>query len=790
MAQKHTKGSFQEESELSKLTVKVIQAKNIPWADWTNNADCYVCLWLPTSTNKMFQTKTISNTSEPKWNESFNFKISEKLQNKLYVTLHDEDVISKNDLLYTIVVDVGKLPFGKPKRETFSLHPKGKEILEMEFSLLKLSAHPEKIRTNGVLVCREVSCLDIFVEKQKLPENVQGKNIIFTVEDSCEKMHKMTLNSTTDPTNPYKCNFHCIRKWEPELIAHIESKNKEDIDGLTHVPFKSLSFEREEKVEVPAPNVHTKRCCFTLPLHWNKAKSLELKLKASHCTEKLDMRLGFDLCEEEKIFLKKRSKIVAASLRKSLELDHDLQETEIPVIAVSTTGGGARAMASLYGTLSGLKKMDLLDTVSYITGASGSTWCMSKLYGDPDWSQKDLTGPIQNARKKLTTSKLPAFSLSRMAFYHDEMKNREDMGYKTSVTDLWGLAIESMFCSELKGATLSDQRKTINNGQNPLPLYLAMNVKITDRTTLDYKEWCEFSPYEVGLIKYGAFIRSEDFCSEFFMGRLIKKLPESRLCYLQDEEDVVNLRERKRDPASHLILPEGKLGSTVKDILTKRPLDGDHHNFLRGLHIHRDYVNQDEFNSFHDTNKHQCPNYLTPFSDSLCLVDSAYYINASFPPLLRKERKVDVILSFDYGLSRRFNSVEQTQSYCRQQKIPFPIIEPSEEDQKNPKECYVFSDHDCPDAPIILHFPLTLDTFKEFKAPGVKRSPQELDEGNVNLSGLWSPYRLLNLTYGENDFDKLVKLAEYNVMNNKELILQAVRDAMARKQKMRNTGAV
>lgn len=48
-----------------------------------------------------------------------------------------------------------------------------------------------------------------------------------------------------------------------------------------------------------------------------------------------------------------------------------------------------------------------------------------------------------------------------------------------------------------------------------------------------YTEWCEFSPYEVGFLKYGAFIHSEDFGSEFFMGRLMKKNLESRICYLE-----------------------------------------------------------------------------------------------------------------------------------------------------------------------------------------------------------------------------------------------------------------
>lgn len=48
-------------------------------------------------------------------------------------------------------------------------------------------------------------------------------------------------------------------------------------------------------------------------------------------------------------------------------------------------------------------------------------------------------------------------------------------------------------------------------------------------------EWVEFTPYEVGLLKYGAFIPAENFGSEFFMGRMLKKLPESRICYLQGD---------------------------------------------------------------------------------------------------------------------------------------------------------------------------------------------------------------------------------------------------------------
>lgn len=41
------------------------------------------------------------------------------------------------------------------------------------------------------------------------------------------------------------------------------------------------------------------------------------------------MRLGFDLCEEEKSFLHKRKQVVAAALKSILQLKEDLLDHEV-----------------------------------------------------------------------------------------------------------------------------------------------------------------------------------------------------------------------------------------------------------------------------------------------------------------------------------------------------------------------------------------------------------------------------------------------------------------------------
>lgn len=71
---------------------------------------------------------------------------------------------------------------------------------------------------------------------------------------------------------------------------------------------------------------------------------------------------------------------------------------------------------------------------------------------------------------------------------------------------------------------------------------------------------------------------------------------------------------------------------------------------------------------------------------------------------------------WSYSVSNQ--QLEMTYSYCKMQGIPFPKIELSEEDKKNPKECYMFLDEENPRAPIVLHFPLVNNTFQEYKEPG------------------------------------------------------------------------
>lgn len=45
-------------------------------------------------------------------------------------------------------------------------------------------------------------------------------------------------------------------------------------------------------------------------------------------------------------------------------------------------------------------------------------------------------------------------------------------------------------------------------------------------------DWVEFSPYEIGMAKYGTFMTPDLFGSKFFMGTAIKKYEENPLHFL------------------------------------------------------------------------------------------------------------------------------------------------------------------------------------------------------------------------------------------------------------------
>ncbi|KFV66202.1 Cytosolic phospholipase A2 epsilon, partial [Dryobates pubescens] len=760
-------------------------------------SDCYVSLSLPTASVQQFRTKTVQNSKNPTWNETFHFTIQSQVKNILELKVCDEDRVTEDDHLLTVFFDVSKIQLGENVQLSFQLNPQGKEELEVEFTMESralLIASTFFSFSGCVLQSREVSCLDVQVNGGRLKKDSTERKFALTVDGSYEGTKTHTLSSCLCPTSPAR--FHYIKYNQSALTVSLPRRRRLSRQ-LSRYKYIRLALLQLGKLII-----------------WANKSSSMLTQGLCFRPRNLDARLGFDLCADEQNFLQNRRKVVAAALKEVLHLEEDLQEHEVPIVAVTTAGCGIRALTAMYGSILGLQKLRVLDCVSYISGSSGTTWTMTKLYEDADWSRKDLGEIIIEARKQATKCKMGAFCLRSLRNYYRELSQRTQAGHKTSFIDLWGLMIESMLNDGKCHHRLSDQRHAVNQGQNPLPIYLALNVK--DKvTTKDFREWVEFTPYEVGFLKYGAFIRAEDFGSEFFMGRLMKKLPESRICFMQgmwssifsknlldawhaadnsedfwhrwtqdkvtEIEEQPDLPEKPYEMATCMFTPTSGLSTALRDILTDRPAVSKYHNFLRGFQMHNEYIQQEHFTKWKDTLLDSSPNDLRNNSEHLELVDAAFFFETSCPPLMRPERKVDVIIHLNYTGGSQTLPLKQTCRYFSEQGIPFPNIG-LKDDEKNMKECYMFDGADTPGAPLLLYFPLVNDTFQRYVAPGMTRSASEMEQGKVDLSSFSSPYSTREVSLKAEDFNKLLKLTNYNIMNNENMILQALRTAVARKK--------
>ncbi|XP_042560281.1 cytosolic phospholipase A2 zeta-like [Clupea harengus] len=470
-------------------------------------------------------------------------------------------------------------------------------------------------------------------------------------------------------------------------------------------------------------------------------------------------------------------------------------------------------MTGAFGSLKGLQTLGILDAVSYITGVSGATWAMSTLYEKPDWSQKDLAVVTEPIKKEMFGRYQSIFSNEQHYYYKQEMEQREADGLPVSLIDLWGLFIEHLIYGKKCDSTLSDQKRAVSEGQNPLPIYTAVNMKTCLKGGLKETEWCEFTPYEVGLLKYGAFVPTEDFGSEYFQGKQIKKLPETRLSFLigiwssafsvsftqlwsfvtghtpswNPIRETITDIETDTDPSTLdtlLIKPATMTSKVITEFFSSRPIVSQVYNFMHGLSLHWDYNKKSSFTDEKDTHPDAFPNQLTPGDPILDLVDSGLACNLGFPPLLRPHRRMDLILSLNCSWdSDQFMVLKQTQQHCTDHRIPFPDIDFSRVGKEAMKEVYVFEDEKNPKAPIVVHFPLANLTFREFKSPGVKREGKdELKQGDLDVSSKDSPYRTRNMAYQPEDFQKLMDLTCYNVLNNRDTLLSALRRALQRER--------
>lgn len=103
---------------------------------------------------------------------------------------------------------------------------------------------------------------------------------------------------------------------------------------------------------------------------------------------------------------------------------------------------------------------------------------LANLYEDPEWSQKDLVGPIESLKTQVTKSKLGVLAPSQLWRYRQELAERARLGYPTCFTDLWALVSEALLHDQVwegyeweQGTGWSEPgpQEAMASGSNSLP---------------------------------------------------------------------------------------------------------------------------------------------------------------------------------------------------------------------------------------------------------------------------------------------------------------------------------
>ncbi|KAI8491611.1 Cytosolic phospholipase A2 [Branchiostoma belcheri] len=540
----------------------------------------------------------------------------------------------------------------------------------------------------------------------------------------------------------------------------------------------------------------------------------------------------------------------------------------VPRVAILGSGGGFRAMIGMAGAVKALSDAKVLDCATYLVGLSGSSWYISTLYSHKDWP-KATPGELQEELKHHVDSSLFYLLKPRLLYrYTDAIMRKRTVGQPVSFTDFFGHLVGETLIKDRLDFKLSDMQEKIRDGQAPMPLITCVHVR-HDVAALVFHEWVEFTPYEVGMAKYGTFMRTELFGSKFFMGCLAKRFPEAPLHFLmgiwgsaftilfnrlmmekksepedlQKELEETLARDARREKAekkklerTNSILDDdsdsdddefcqqstadgrqkkpsqtGFYNNWLMSIFTGSSLfatregrAGKVHNFMRGLSLNNTYpispftpppirrqayalpnqsiATEDEFDGIHEP--------LNVEEKKLYMVDGGLTFNSPYPAVLRPQRDVDLILSYDFSArtsdsSRPFRELLLAEKWARINGVPFPPIDTSVFDREGMKECYVFKHPTDDKCPIVLHFVLVNIEFRKFKKPGVKReTEEELEFANFDLfDDPNTPFSTFNFCYPHKAFDQLAQLMEFNTLQSLDIIKDNMAECVQRRRR-------
>lgn len=526
---------------------------------------------------------------------------------------------------------------------------------------------------------------------------------------------------------------------------------------------------------------------------------------------KATVRTGKTLCLGEQAYLKIRLPKVKIALQEILGMQ--LADHEVPRIAICSSGGGYRAMITTLGALHGCQiapkrefnvndfmhakplfsalahmllswcgisdethdhndlfsqlPLSFIECCTYSAALSGSSWAWAGLLHSRKQIKDYIEHVAQHASEPLTNN----VNLQSIVL---QLLKKEARNQPVSFIDIYGslLAERLLSSNTIKNAAeidLLSYKNVIDAAQMPLPIFTA----VIGENSFDNK-WVEFTPYEVGTIFLNAFIPTWAFGRKFLGGHSIDTISPQTLGFCMgiwgsalsvSVEDVYNhaIKPHLGEVnaayiASHYGKPVAASSALLQSIFHHIKNNSTHENLQISVAERADKR----------LSPAQVPNWTfglpnSPYAkqELLTLIDAGFHINLPVTPLLRPERKIDIIIIID--ASGNFGEhLKRTATEAQKHGYKFPPID----HVAVHSPCSVHRNLQDQSCPIVIYMPL------------IK---------NESYQQGWNPHHekfthFLNFNYTHEQVHQLSGLMQHNVLQSHEIIIDTIKQCIQAKR--------
>ncbi|KAG9035347.1 hypothetical protein FRB95_011498 [Tulasnella sp. JGI-2019a] len=418
-----------------------------------------------------------------------------------------------------------------------------------------------------------------------------------------------------------------------------------------------------------------------------------------------DVRIGDDLCFSEKAFLRERKRKMLSAFSLLLDVPVDeLDERDLPILAIAASGGGFRAMCNTAGALRAAESSGILDVTTYIAGISGSCWTLGALYSGISGSYSPRLA-AEHLRQRARSSYIDAATFDMVITKPTNkylltgiINKLASPSGNLSLVDIYGTLLSArLFTPEdltkLNPLHLSPRhfRVPVDDASLPMPIFTAVSRHLSEaekaqkaaekmatakthtgtfqheKKVVEREEsnwlWYEYSPYEVGCDELGAWIPSWALGRLFDKGKSLNRTPEVSFSILSGvfaSAFCASLQHYYQEVIPVIRQLPRPLYTWITDLVTNRETNIDHvhpvppdevPNFVRGMAGRL---------------RQGSPDGITE-AETIGLMDAGAELNIPYYPLLR--RNVDCIISLDASADSQDLWFTRAESYAKKKGL-------------------------------------------------------------------------------------------------------------------------